>query len=140
VRFRTAIKDSRDTIYIFWTIVVGICCGAGDYRVAAVGSAFVFTTILVFGRIKNDNRMLLVIRVARPGAERVESLIFRYYSAKANLRAKNTSRDSVEYIYELSRKKMDAVKGMKKDITDAIYEIGGVEYFNIVAQNDEISS
>ncbi len=124
MRFRTAIKDSRDTIYIFWTIVVGICCGAGDYRVAAVGSAFVFTTILVFGRIKNDNRMLLVIRVARPGAER----------------AKNTSRDSVEYIYELSRKKMDAVKGMKKDITDAIYEIGGVEYFNIVAQNDEISS
>ena len=30
VRFRTAIKDSRDTVYIFWTIVVGICCGAGD--------------------------------------------------------------------------------------------------------------
>ena len=30
VRFRTAIKDSRDTIYIFWAIVVGICCGAGD--------------------------------------------------------------------------------------------------------------
>ena len=26
VRFRTAIKDSRDTVYIFWTIVVGICC------------------------------------------------------------------------------------------------------------------
>ncbi len=29
VRFRTAIKDSRDTVYIFWTIVVGICCGSG---------------------------------------------------------------------------------------------------------------
>ncbi len=33
VRFRTAIKDSRDTVYIFWTIVVGICCGVGDYVV-----------------------------------------------------------------------------------------------------------
>ena len=32
VRFRTAIKDSRDTVYIFWTIVAGICCGAGDQR------------------------------------------------------------------------------------------------------------
>ena len=31
VRFRTAIKDSRDTVYIFWTIIVGICCGVGDY-------------------------------------------------------------------------------------------------------------
>ncbi|WP_153050392.1 DUF4956 domain-containing protein, partial [Streptococcus suis] len=33
VRFRTAVKDSRDTTYIFWTIVVGICCGVGDYIV-----------------------------------------------------------------------------------------------------------
>ena len=39
VRFRTAIKDSRDTAYIFWTIIVGICCGAGDYIVAGIGSA-----------------------------------------------------------------------------------------------------
>ena len=31
VRFRTAIKDSRDTVYIFWAIIVGICCGVGDY-------------------------------------------------------------------------------------------------------------
>ena len=30
VRFRTAIKDSRDTVYIFWTIIVGICCGVGE--------------------------------------------------------------------------------------------------------------
>ena len=42
VRFRTAIKDARDTVYIFWAIVVGICCGSGDYLVAAAGSAFVF--------------------------------------------------------------------------------------------------
>ena len=27
VRFRTAIKDPRDTAYIFWAIAVGICCG-----------------------------------------------------------------------------------------------------------------
>ena len=31
VRFRTAIKDSRDTVYIFWAIVAGICCGVGSY-------------------------------------------------------------------------------------------------------------
>lgn len=53
VRFRTAIKDSRDTIYIFWAIVVGICCGAGDFMVAGGGSAFTFLLLLVFGRIKN---------------------------------------------------------------------------------------
>ena len=39
VRFRTAVKDSRDATYIFWTIVVGICCGVGDYTVAIAGSS-----------------------------------------------------------------------------------------------------
>ena len=38
VRFRTAIKDSRDTLYLFWTIIVGICCGVGSFFVAAAGS------------------------------------------------------------------------------------------------------
>lgn len=41
VRFRTAIKDSRDTVYIFWTVIVGICCGVGDYLVASAGSVLV---------------------------------------------------------------------------------------------------
>ena len=52
VRFRTAIKDSRDTVYIFWAIVTGICCGAGDYLVGAFGSAMIFLVFIAgFGLI-----------------------------------------------------------------------------------------
>ena len=91
VRFRTAVKDSRDTVYIFWTIVAGICCGAGDYLTASAGSAFVFVLLLLFGRIRNDNRVLLIIRTARMNEERVEALIFQYFSRKATLRVKNTT-------------------------------------------------
>lgn len=142
VRFRTAIKDSRDTVYIFWAIVVGICCGSGDYLVASVGSAVVFLALLLFGRIRNDNRALLILRAARVNESMVESLIFQYYDRKAILRAKNTTDESVEFIYELSGKylrKPTGEKAVGKSITDAVYEIGGVEYFNIVLQNDEIS-
>ena len=142
VRFRTAIKDSRDTIYIFWAIVVGICCGSGDYLVAAAGSAVVFLLLLVFGRLRTDNRVLLILRTARVNASKVESLIFQYYNRKAILRVKNTTDDSVEYIYELNGKYLRKPAGEKaagRSITDAVYEIGGIEYFNIVMQNDEIS-
>ena len=142
VRFRTAIKDSRDTVYIFWAIVVGICCGSGDYLVAAAGSAVVFLLLLVFGRLRTDNRALLILRTARVNESKVESLIFQYYNRKAVLRAKNTTDESVEYIYELNGKYLRKPAGEKatgKSITDAIYEIGGIEYFNIVMQNDEIS-
>lgn len=145
VRFRTAIKDSRDTIYIFWTIVVGICCGAGDFWVAGVGSAFTFLVLLLFGRVKNDDRLLLIIRSARVNEEKIEALVFQYYSRKANLRVKNTTETAVEFIYELSRRTADRAEkaskgGARKSITDALYEIGSIEYCNIVTQNDEISS
>ena len=146
VRFRTAIKDSRDTIYIFWAIVVGICCGAGDFLVAGSGSAFTFLVLLLLGRIKNDNRLLLIIRTSRVNEERIEALIFQYFARKANLRVKNTTETSVEFIYELSRRTVERVErrkkgaGLQKSLTDAIYEIGNVEYCNFVVQNDEISS
>ncbi|MEG0354952.1 MAG: DUF4956 domain-containing protein, partial [Lachnospiraceae bacterium] len=65
VRFRTAIKDSRDTVYIFWAVVVGLACGVGDYITAGVGSAVVFVVLLILGQVKNENRMLLIIRGAR---------------------------------------------------------------------------
>ena len=138
VRFRTAIKDSRDTVYIFWAIVVGICCGSGDYLVAGVGSAFAFV-LLLFGRVRNDSRMLLIIRAARTSEGRIEGLVFQRFARKATLRVKNTTEDSVEFIFEMTRKTLD--RGSKdKSITDALYEAGGVEHVNIVAQNDEISS
>lgn len=140
VRFRTAIKDSRDTIYIFWTIVVGICCGAGDYLVAALGSAFVFVLLLLFGQVRNDDRVLLIIRVARTGEERIEALIFQRFARKAALRVKNTEETSVEFIYEVKKSALSKDRKRHESLTNAVYAVGGVDYFNTVTQNDDISS
>ena len=140
VRFRTAVKDSRDTVYIFWTIVVGICCGAGDYLTASVGSAFVFVLMLLLGRIRNDNRVLLIIRTVRMNEERVEALIFQYFSRKAALRVKNTTETSVEFIYEINRRLLEKKRSAGRMLSDEVYGLGNIEYFNTVMQNDDISS
>lgn len=140
VRFRTAVKDSRDAVYIFWCITVGICCGAGDYVVASCGSALIFLVLLLFGRIKNDNRMLLIIRTARVNEEKIEALVFQYFKGKAQMRVKNTTETSVEFIYELTKRVLDQTRLNDKSITSEIYEIGNIEYCNIVMQNDEIGS
>ena len=79
VRFRTAIKDSRDTVYIFWSIIVGICCGVGDYLVAAVGSAVVFLIILILGCIKSDNRMLLILRADRGKTAAIKAQVYQLF-------------------------------------------------------------
>ena len=139
VRFRTAIKDSRDTAYIFWTIIVGICCGVGDYFVAGIGTIIVFIIMLFFGRIKNDNRILLVVRGPRNQEKKIEGVIFNYFNHKANLKVKNTTETSIEYIYELTKKVYNKQLLKDESITEALYKIENIEYVNIVVQNDEIS-
>ncbi len=102
VRFRTAIKDSRDTVYIFWTIIVGICCGVGDFIVAGIGSAFVFILFLILGAIKNNNRMLVIIRGNRTKEAQIQAIMYKFFGAKAVLRVKNSTTESIEFIQAFS--------------------------------------
>ena len=141
VRFRTAIKDSRDTVYIFWTIIVGICCGVGDFIVAGIGSAFVFILFLILGAIKNNNRMLVIIRGNRTKETQIQAIMYKFFGAKAVLRVKNSTTESIEFIYEITAKLLSQAERKNNiGICDEIYKIGNIEYVNTVMQNDEISN
>lgn len=139
VRFRTAIKDARDTMYIFWAIIVGICCGVSDFLVAGIGSGIVFALLLLFGSIKNDKRMLLIIRADRDLQEPIQATVFNMFERRAVMRVRNTTKNTVEMIYEISSDILRRAEVGKHSVCDKIYELGNVEYVNIVMQNDEIS-
>lgn len=150
VRFRTSIKDSRDTAYIFWTIILGICCGVGDYLVAAVGSVVVFIVLLLLGRVKNENRMLFIVRADRKITGEIRQIIYAYFVKAPIVKVENTTPETIELIYELDRRILE--KSKKKEekaavqeqreaesITDKLYKIQGISYVNIVSQSDEIA-
>lgn len=139
VRFRTAIKDSRDTTYIFWAIIVGICCGVGDYTVASIGSLVVFVVLLLLGRVRNDNCFLLIIKARNEHNLEIEKTVSQYFSNKAVLKVKNTTKNQLEYIYELTRNVYDKANYNEKSIMDSLYELSNVEYVNVVSQSDEIN-
>ncbi len=141
VRFRTAIKDPRDSTYIFWAIICGICCGAGQYLIASVGSGAVFVIMLILGRIRNDQRMLICIRSARIHEVEVEGAMYQYFQGRALQRVKNSTPDSCEFIYEISRKALERGQdNAERPITDTLYDLGAVEYVNVVGQSDEVGS
>lgn len=139
VRFRTAIKDPRDTIYIFWAISMGLCCGISTFTIAVVGTVIIFLYLLFFGKIKNSDRLLLVVRADRKVMSEIESTIYSCFAGKVNLRVKNTSQDKCELIYELSMKTYKKSIKNEFSIIDEIYKIKNIDYANIVAQNDEIN-
>ena len=86
IRFRTAIKDSRDATYIFWAIGIGICCGVSDYITATVGSAFIFVVLVLFGSVRDNERILLILHTDGKNQEQLNNLIRLMFAGKAKLR------------------------------------------------------
>ena len=140
VRFRTAIKDSRDTAYIFWCVAVGICCGISDFTIAISGSVIIFLLMLIIGESRTNNRYLLIVRGNYTSETEIqlENLITSCFDNKARLCVKNHSLGCIEYIYELSEKQSIILK--QNNLEQKVFSLNGTECFNLVGQNDEISS
>ena len=138
VRFRTAIKDPRDTTYIFWTIGVGLCCGVSEYHVPSVGSGVLFLVLILFGAVRNNDRYLLIIHASDKVSKGLEREIHNLYAGKALLRVKNVSPDNLELIYELSQTIMRALPD-RKSVNEHLMEIEGVRQVNLVMQSEEVS-
>ena len=61
VRFRTAVKEPLDLLYLFWAISAGIICGAGLYLVAVIVSAVVTLAVFLLGMIPAPKAPYLLV-------------------------------------------------------------------------------
>ncbi len=70
IRFRTAIKDPQDIVYIFFSLAVGMAAGAGLHLVAIVGSGVVgiVTYILSFNKGGAAQRREFLLQFSLNGA------------------------------------------------------------------------
>ena len=140
VRFRTAIKDPRDTAYIFWCIAGVICCGVTYYALAAISTGMIFLVMLVMGSIKANDRYLLIIHANQEDcAKEIENTIFQQYKGQAVLRVANRTTGQLEYIYELTSRMLRDKKQGNTDPVELLRGIEGVYRVNLVCQNEEMS-
>ena len=139
VRFRTAIKDPRDSTYIFWCIAVGISCGVSYYLLAAIGTGIIFLVMLLLGTIRSNDRYLLIIHAAAQATPKVEETVLIQYESQALLRVKNQGPEDVEYIYELSREMLERAKQRNQDINSLLFSIPGITHVDLVCQSEEMS-
>ena len=120
VRFRTAIKDPIDLLYLYWSISVGIVCGAGITRLAIYISVVVAALILVLGNIPTVRApMLLVVHCDGAGAEKEFLPIVGKYCRHYKVKSRNLTMDELNMIIELRVKdgnplmdELSAVKGI----------------------------
>lgn len=141
VRFRTAIKDPRDTAYIFWSIAVGICCGVSDYMIAAIGSVLIFAFLVLFGFVRNNERILVIINGSSGAQEEIEERMEKLFAGRALMRVHNVSlEDEVsEYIYEISDRSMRKSEQANGSVQKNLSAVRGISNISIVRQDDEIN-
>lgn len=103
VRFRTPIKDPMDIVYIFWSIVSGILCGAGFVLLAIVGSVLIGLVLIIFvNRITVENPYLLVIRYNEASIENALEHVISAHSKKHSLKSKSVMPgNDYEVTYEI---------------------------------------
>ena len=132
VRFRTAIKNPMDLLYLFWSISAGIICGVGLYMLALVLGIVMTFMIWILGHIPASKAPLLLIIKADQSIEskEVEKTIKEncgYY----HLSSVFTRNGEREYIYEIRLKKLDNLIG-------SLTEMTGIKTVNCLESDAEI--
>lgn len=133
VRFRTAIKDPMDLVFLFWAISIGIICGAGLYEVALVTSVAVTVCILVLDLLPVAKApMMLVVNSSRMESEtEILDAVGRYTKAY-KVKSRNLSKGRLDMVVELR----------VKDESGLVKEVAGMEGMisaSLIAHDGEVT-
>mgnify|MGYP000665249902 CR=1 FL=1 len=132
VRFRTAVKDPIDTVYMFWSIAVGIALGAKFFLPAILASAVIGVLMLLLSgmRFRSTMPYLLVLRFNENATNNVYGLLKRL--PESQLKSKTVGSAGVEMTLEIRLRESDL------QVVERFLEIPGVYDASIISYGGDI--
>lgn len=130
VRYRTAVKDPMDLLYLFWAITTGITAGAGMYILTVV-AAVVMVFVIYFLNHRQENGQIYVMVTHYTGDAAGDQIIQNLNKIKYNLKSKTMRREQTEMAIEVM------VKGGDTFFAEKIRAIEGVQDVTLIQYNGE---
>ena len=133
VRFRTAIKDPMDLVFLFWSISVGIICGAGFAIIAVIASAALTVGILAanYLPIAKSPQILLVNSSTFENEGAVMEIVKKYCSLH-KVKARNLTQSSLNMAIEVRVKE-------EGKLVKELMEVKEVTSASLVAHDGEVT-
>lgn len=108
IRFRTAVKDTRDMVFIFWVIAVGLGAGTYNWSTVLVASLFVMMVVVAlfyirYGHTRNSDFVLAVTGNDSYDGEMIRETV-QSLTIDARMRSNEVENKHWEVIYELRLK------------------------------------
>lgn len=102
VRFRNAVKDPMDLVFLFWSISIGIVCGAKLYALAILLSLVLTVLVFVLDLIPAaKSPMLLVMNGSDANVEAALQPILKQQAKAAHVKSRNLTTAGIDLIVEL---------------------------------------
>lgn len=103
VRFRTAIKEPMDLVFLFWSIATGIICGAGLAKIAVLASILITVVIFVLDALPVAKApMILIVNTAAKEGKSDEILaVVNKYSKYSKVKSRNISGGLLDMVVEV---------------------------------------
>lgn len=135
VRFRTAVKDPIDTVFIFWAIATGIVTGAGLYLLSIFGSLVVGLMLLIFtSKISSEVPYMVVVNCSNSDSEKMLLKTLAAQVKRMNVKSKAIrAEQGIELTIEVR---------LKNDNTDFVNQLSvldGVNDVVLVSYNGELA-
>ena len=135
VRFRTAIKEPVEIVFLFWSLAVGIVIGAGMIPLAVIGSAIIGVILLLFANRKiHNDPYILVTNCTDENAENAVMDILGKEAEHCVVKSKTVTTSGIELTAELRTKTASTA------FVNAIAQLPGVETATLVSYNGEYLS
>ena len=126
VRFRSAIKDPLDIVFMFWAVFVGIANGVANLKVSFTTSIIIFLIMMIVKKFPLTTRSFLLIIKCNPESENELLDIISKNCKKFYLKSKNINNTQLELIFEAN---IEDEKILSKNIS----ETSGVIDLNILS-------
>ena len=132
VRFRTAIKDPMDLLFLFWSIGTGIICGAGLYKIAVILAVLVTIGLLILDLFPvRISPYLLIINADSADREDDILTLIQQNAGYYKLKSKNISSGNMDLIYETRSKN-------EKELVNSLSRLDGVLSVSLLSHDGEV--
>lgn len=130
VRYRTAVKDPLDLLYLFWAITTGITSGAGMY-VLALGAALIMILLIVLFTGKQQRGRLYILVAHYEGMAAGDEIIRVLGKMKYFIKSKTMRKNQTEIAIEVFARSNDTA------FLERIQRLEGVSDATLIQYNGE---
>lgn len=132
VRFRNAIKNSLDLLFLFWSISVGIICGAGLYSVAVIMSLAVTILTFLLDLVSVPRApYLLVINSENKMVESSLQIVLKQYASGVRIKSRNLTMSGINLVIELRTHK-------EQNLLEECEKLEGIKAVSLLSHDGEL--